>query len=68
MSTFSEQSIISQISVDPISGSISVRRDDQVLKDGEVISTTFHRHVLAKCDDLTGQDPAVIAIAEAAWK
>ena len=61
-----EQSIIDQISVD-IAGNISVRRDDQVLRDGAVIASSFHRHVLTPGDDLTGQDARVVAVATAIW-
>jgi flagellar biosynthesis GTPase FlhF len=61
-----EQSIIDQISVDPV-GNISVRRADQVVKDGVVLSSVLHRHVLAPGADLSNEDPAVQAIAAAKW-
>jgi hypothetical protein len=61
-----EQSVIDQISVD-LAGNISVRRDDQVLRDGAVIASNFHRHVLTPGDDLTGQDARVVAVATAIW-
>jgi hypothetical protein len=61
-----EQSLIDQITIDA-NNIINVRRADQILRDGEVISTTYHRHVLQPGDDLTGQDPRVIAQAKAAW-
>lgn len=61
-----EQSVISQISVDQL-GNINVRRDDQILRDGVVISSVPHRHVLAPGDDLTNEDPRVQEIAKAAW-
>lgn len=59
-------SVIGSIEVLP-SGHIQVRRDDQVLEGDEVLSTKPHRHVLAPGDDLTGQDPRVVAVAQAAW-
>jgi hypothetical protein len=59
-------SIIGSIEVLP-SGHIQVRRDDQVLEGDEVLSNKPHRHVLAPGDDLTGQDPRVVAEAQAAW-
>ena len=46
---------------------IQVKRIDKVLKDGEVISSTNHRHVLAPGDDLTNEDSVVIAVANAVW-
>ena len=48
-------------------GQIQVRRADKVLRDGVEIAKTYHRHVLAPGDDLTGQDAKVVAIATAAW-
>ena len=48
-------------------GSIQVKRIYKVLKDGEVISTTIHRHVLAPGDDLTNEDTVVVAVANAVW-
>jgi hypothetical protein len=64
--TITEKSTIDQITVDA-TGNVSVRRCDQVLRGGEVIASTFHRHVLAPGDDLTGQDPRVAAVAAAVW-
>jgi hypothetical protein len=49
------------------SGSIQVRQATRVLEDGEVLSTSYHRHVLEKDADLTNEDPKVVAIATAAW-
>jgi hypothetical protein len=49
------------------SGSIQVRQATRVLEDGEVLSTSYHRHVLEKDADLTNEDPRVVAIATAAW-
>ena len=48
-------------------GFINVKRVDKVLRDGEVISTTNHRHVLAPGDDLTNEDAVVVAVANAVW-
>lgn len=47
--------------------SIQVRVDTVILDDDVEISRTFHRHVLTQGDDLTGQDPKVVAIANAIW-
>jgi hypothetical protein len=49
------------------SGSIQVRQATRVLEDGKVLSTSYHRHVLSPGDDLTNEDPKVVAIANAAW-
>ena len=48
-------------------GQIQVRTATRVLEDGVALSSSFHRHVLAPADDLTDQDPKVVAIATAIW-
>jgi len=48
-------------------GQIQVRVATRVMEDGVQLSSSFHRHVLAPGDDLTDQDPRVVAIAEATW-
>jgi len=49
------------------SNAIQVRQVTRVLEDGEVLSKSYHRHVLQPGDDLTNEDPKVVAIANAAW-
>jgi hypothetical protein len=49
------------------SGTVQVRSAIRVMEDGELLSQSYHRHVLQPGDDLTDQDPRVVAIAEAAW-
>lgn len=61
-----EKSVVDKIEV-LLNGAIQVRRRDQVLKDGTEIAATYHRHVLSPGDDLTNEDPRVVAIAEATW-
>ena len=46
---------------------IQVRTATRVLEDGEVLSQSYHRHVLEQGADLTGEDPKVVAIANAVW-
>ena len=48
-------------------GTIQVRTATRVLEDGAVLSSAFHRHVLTPGQDLTDQDPKVVAIASAVW-
>jgi len=48
-------------------GIIQVRSAMRVLEDGEIISQSYHRHTLAPGDDLTDEDPKVVAVANAAW-
>ena len=49
------------------SGAIQVRQATRVLEDGEVLSQSYHRHVLQPGDDLINEDPKVAAIATTAW-
>lgn len=46
---------------------IQVRTATQILEDDEVISQSYHRHVLEQGADLTNEDPKVVAVANAAW-
>jgi hypothetical protein len=48
-------------------GQVQVRTATRVLEDGTQLSSSFHRHVLAPGDDLSGQDARVSAIATATW-
>ena len=61
-----ELSIIDKIEVLE-DGHIQIRRADKVLRDGVEIAKTYHRSVLAPGDNLTNQDPRVIAVANAVW-
>ena len=49
------------------SNAIQVRSVIRVLEDGEVLSSSYHRHVLQPGDDLSNEDPKVVAIATAVW-
>ena len=46
---------------------LQVRRTDIVEKDGRVIGTTFHRHVVHPGEDITGECDCVKAIAPVLW-
>lgn len=58
---------VDRVEVLSASGHIQVRERISVLEDGSEISATFHRYVLEKNADLTGQPDEVRSIAEAAW-
>jgi hypothetical protein len=70
MSTFTEVTYISEFNIQP-SKSIGVRKTTEILKDGQVISQTYWRCVLAPHDSQTdtvlGNEPYYLALAEAAW-
>ena len=63
---YTEESVIDQINARD-TGHIEIRTSNRVLKDGVVISTTYHRHVCDPDCDMTHEDPRVAAIAAAAW-
>lgn len=44
---------------------VQVRSVTRILEDGEVISSSFHRHIVTPEDDLTNEDPKVVAIVNA---
>lgn len=46
---------------------IQVRTATIIMRDGEEISRSFHRHVLTPDADLSGEDADVVAIASAVF-
>lgn len=46
---------------------VQVRQSVIVTEDGQELSRQFHRWALIPGDDLTGQDPLVVRICQAAW-
>jgi hypothetical protein len=48
-------------------GTIGLRTDTVVTDDGNEISRSFHRKVLAPGDDVSGEDAKVQAVAGAVW-
>jgi len=62
----SKETVIDKIEVIE-NGSVQVRTATRVLEDGEMLSSSFHRHVLAPGDDLTGEDAKVSDIAQTVW-
>ena len=61
-----ERSAIDKIEVTQ-EGCIQVRRKDEILRDGESVASTFHRHTLVPGADTSGEDPRVVSIAEVVW-
>jgi hypothetical protein len=53
--------------IEVVGTSIQVRTATIILEDDTELSRSFHRHVLQPGDDLTDQDPKVVAIATAVW-
>ena len=46
-------------------GAVQVRTRTSILEDGQQISGTYHRHVVAPGDDYSNEDPRVQAICAA---
>ena len=44
-------------------GHVQVRKATRILEDGKVISSSFHRHVVAPGDDVSNEDDKVKNIA-----
>ena len=61
-----KQTVVDKIEVLE-NGTLQVRTATRVLEDGEVLSSSFHRHVLAPGADTTNEDAKVVAIANATW-
>ena len=53
--------------IEVVGTNIQVRTATIIKEDDTELSRSFHRHVLAPGDDLTEQDPKVVAIATAVW-
>lgn len=47
------------------SGEVQVRTKTSIIEDGQQISGTYHRHVVAPGDDYSGEDARVQAICAA---
>jgi hypothetical protein len=64
-------SLEKQIVIDKIeiaeNGAVHVRQATKILEDGKELSSSYHRWVVTPGEDLTGQDPRVVAVANAVW-
>jgi hypothetical protein len=61
-----KQTVVDKIEVLE-NGTLQVRSATRVLEDGEVLSSSFHRHTLAPGSDTSNEDAKVVAIATATW-
>lgn len=61
-----EKSVVDKIEILEM-GEIWIRRADRILKDGNEVSKSFHRHVIIPGDKLKGEDARVVLIAKAVW-
>ena len=65
MTTLTKETAVDLIEV--VGTNIQVRTATIIKEDDTELSRSFHRHVLQPGDDLTEQDPKVVAIATAVW-
>jgi len=60
-----------EVAIDKIevleNGAIQVRQITRIVEDGAELSASYSRWALNPGDDLIGQDPKVVAIANAVW-
>jgi hypothetical protein len=61
-----KQTIVDKIEVIE-NGNVQVRTATRIVEYGNVISTSYHRHVLTNGDDISNEDPKVQAICNAIW-
>ena len=61
-----EEQVVDEITIVE-DGIVRVRTATVIKRDGVEINRSFHRHMLAPGDDLTGQDERVTAVANATW-
>ena len=61
--SLTEEQVVDKIEILE-TGIIQVRKATVIKKDNVEINRSFHRHVLAPDDDLTGQDARVSAVAK----
>lgn len=47
------------------SGAVQVRTATRISEDGQILSSNFHRHIVAPGDDYSNEDPRVQAICAA---
>jgi hypothetical protein len=71
MANFEEKVYVSEFNVKS-DGTIHVRKTNDILKDGAVVSSTYWRCVLAPNDpqaqDVLGAEPYYLNLARQAWK
>ncbi len=46
---------------------IQIRYSDQIIEDGKVISTSYHREALVPNDDISGQPTDIVEISKLYW-
>ena len=59
-----KQTVVDKIEVVE-NGCVQVRTATRIVEDGNVISSTYHRHVVAPADDYSNEDARVQAICAA---
>jgi len=65
--TLTKQTITDKIEIVGQFNALQIRQAKQILEDGEVISSSFHRYVLHPDADVSGEDAKIQAVANAVW-
>ena len=64
--SLSKETVVDKIEILE-NGNIQVRQAIRIIEDGNLLSQSFHRHVLQPGDDLSNEDSKVVAIANSIW-
>ena len=62
-----KQTITDKIEIVGPYNALQIRQAKQILEDGEVISSSFHRYVLQPDADVAAEDAKIQAVANAVW-
>jgi hypothetical protein len=62
-----KQTITDKIEIVGQFNALQIRQAKQILEDGEVISSSFHRYVLQPDADVSAEDAKIQAVAAAVW-
>lgn len=60
-----EETLVDQITVDEF-GNVNVRQATRIRRDGNLVSETYHRHVIGPDDPLADEDQRVQRVATVA--
>jgi hypothetical protein len=62
--SLTKQTVIDMIEVTE-GGHVQIRKATRIMEDGQVLSQSFHRHVIAPGQDYSAEDPKVQAVCAA---
>ena len=65
--SLTKQTITDKIEIVGQFNALQIRQAKQILEDGAVISSSFHRYVLQPDADISAEDEKIQAVAAAVW-